>query len=471
MKTLLLATLLSTFAAMMSPAQTFTLLHTFAGPPDDGSLPQGQLIQGPDGTIYGTTIAGGTHDAGTVFKVQPDGSGYQVLWSLPGAPGPRLVYAGLALGGNTLYGTSVEGGANNEGAVFRVETDGSNPGTIYNIGTTNTDGDNLIARLWLDGTTLYGTSPYSQDSDNRGLVFSLDISGTNFQVLRSFGNFDLDPEDGMSPQAGLCLGGSTLYGTTASGGDLSTNNLDYLGTVFKIDTDGGNFSVITRFEGSSVAGPNADLILGGDTLFGAATGSGSDTLFRVNTDGSGLQVLHVFPGSGSSNDGLYPNGPLTLIGNTLYGTTQLGTGTNTGGVIFKLNTNGTDYTILHSFRTSTPNTNGVMPLSGLLLGGGQFFGTADEGGTAGYGTLFSLTYRSATPTNLVYHADGSFSLSYLLGTNYLGTNYTYILQATTNLGAAAWQPLATNLATTNLWIFTDTDASALPTRFYRVLSY
>src|SRR5271169_5744839 len=78
MKTSSITAVLLVFSTLTLTAQIYTPLHYFTNSPGDGAYPQGSLIQGPDGTLYGTTTAGGTNGSGTVFKINPDGSGYQV---------------------------------------------------------------------------------------------------------------------------------------------------------------------------------------------------------------------------------------------------------------------------------------------------------------------------------------------------------------------------------------------------------
>jgi uncharacterized repeat protein (TIGR03803 family) len=89
----------------------FTVLYSLTGA-TDGAGPQAGLIQGPDGTLYGTTVYGGANNFGTVFQMAPDGSGFTNLHSFAGYPtdgaGP---YAGLIQGPDgTLYGTTISGG-------------------------------------------------------------------------------------------------------------------------------------------------------------------------------------------------------------------------------------------------------------------------------------------------------------------------------------------------------------------------
>jgi len=59
-------------AAVALPAQTFTTLYNFATP--GGAFPLGAMVQGTDGNLYGATIQGGANDNGTVFKITPSGT-------------------------------------------------------------------------------------------------------------------------------------------------------------------------------------------------------------------------------------------------------------------------------------------------------------------------------------------------------------------------------------------------------------
>ena len=107
--------LLLCLAAASSPAQTYAILHSF-GTNVMGLNPQAPLVQGPDGTLYGTTVGGGSANQGQVFKVNPDGSGYTVLKDFTGSDGANP-YANLTLSGSTLYGTTVGGGSFANGTV------------------------------------------------------------------------------------------------------------------------------------------------------------------------------------------------------------------------------------------------------------------------------------------------------------------------------------------------------------------
>src|SRR5208282_814979 len=212
-----------------------------------------------------------------------------------------------------------------------------------------------------------------------------------------------------------------LYGTASDGG---SNNL---GTVFSVATDGSGYTVLHTFARTNLvnvegARPVGTLVLSGNTLYGAANVGGTNgfgTLFSVNTNGSGYTVLHTFatnvPDASENSvetnaDGLYPNSLVLSGAGTLYGTANEG-GTNGWGTLFSINTAGTAFTVLHTFKRNE----GEYPEGGLLLAGPMLYGTAREGGTNGYGTIFSFDTSDGTFTNLHTFSEA------LNGTNTDGT--------------------------------------------------
>jgi uncharacterized repeat protein (TIGR03803 family) len=154
---------------------------------------------------------------------------------------------------------------------------------------------------------------------------------------------------------------------------------------------GQTFSTLHSFTGSTNDGdgPSGDLILSGATLYGATDsggGSGNGTVFRANTDGMGFAILHSFTGYGTygtNGDGAGPLGGLVLSGSTLYGTTRFG-GSSGNGTVFDINTNGTGFTNLHSFIIDASDCR-----AGLALSGSTLFGTTTAGGD-GWGTVFRM---------------------------------------------------------------------------------
>jgi uncharacterized repeat protein (TIGR03803 family) len=160
------------------------------------------------------------------------------------------------------------------------------------------------------------------------------------------------------------------------------------------------FTTLYKFTGGlDGANPHAGLILSGNTLYGTAShgdGSGKGTVFKVNTNGTSFAVLYQFTGG---NDGSNIDAGLILSGNTLYGTVS-GGGSSGNGAVFKLNTNGTGFTTLHSFTAFSINSDGANPHAGLVLSGNTLYGTAYNGGSSSYGTVFAVNTNGTSFTNL-----------------------------------------------------------------------
>ena len=162
-----------------------------------------------------------------------------------------------------------------------------------------------------------------------------------------------------------------------------------------------SFTALASDTNSDGANPCAGLILSGNTLYGAADrggSSGNGTVFKVNTDGTGFTNLHSFTARHApyhtNSDGANPCAGLILSGNTLYGTALEG-GSSGNGTIFKVNTNGTGFTTLYSFTaldiaTDTTNSDGANPCAGLILSGNTLYGAADRGGSSGNGTILKV---------------------------------------------------------------------------------
>jgi uncharacterized repeat protein (TIGR03803 family) len=192
--------------------------------------------------------------------------------------------------------------------------------------------------------------------------------------------------DGQMPFGSLTLSGSTLYGMTWQGGSSG------YGTAFKMNTDGTGFALLHTFTGGGSDGssPYGSLTLDGSTLYGMTQQGGSinfGTAFKMNTDGTGFTLLHSF--AGGVSDGRYPLGSLTLSGSTLYGMTQQG-GSSGVGTAFQMNTDGTGFALLHSFTGG--GSDGSYPYGSLTLDGSTLYGmTYNGGGGVGNGgTAFKV---------------------------------------------------------------------------------
>ena len=381
-------------------AQTYTVLHDFAGVPTDGAIPQGGMVT--DGSrIYGVAAEGGQFISGILYSMNTDGSSYTVLHEFGNAADGDSPVGGLALDGGTLYGVTRGGGAAGNGTVFSIKTNGTGYAVLYPfLGAP--DGSVPQGPPVVAGGVIYGLTDEGGTTDD-GTAFSIRTDGTGYAIVHNFAD---QPSDGAEPAGGLFLDNGTLYGTTAAGGKYIMD----AGTVFSMAPDGSGQKLLYSFSNADGADPLGGLISDGSRLYGLTLmggqggsvlyyGYGGGTIFALDRDGSNFQTLHEFSGT----DGYLPLSGLVGDGDRLYGTTVTGGTTRStrgpmpfpgGGTIFTLNTDGTGYNTLYSFDGLILGT-GSNPEGVPLLVNGSFYGVAQTGGTQGVGVVFS--YVVPTP--------------------------------------------------------------------------
>ncbi len=368
---------------------TESVLYRFAGGTVDSSSPLAGLIIDVNGNMYGTTVYGGTNNKGTVFKLTANGSGgyiESVLYEFGtngATDGSNPYYAGLIMDASgNLYGTTYNGGAYGKGTIFKLTANASGGYTetvLYSV-AGGADGANPNAGLIIDANgNLYGTTGYSGSTNDSGTVFKLTANGSGGYTESVLYRFAGGTVDGSNPLASLIMDASgNLYGTTYNGGVGWAGLFTGNGTVFKLTP---------------------------------STSNGVTTYQET--------ILHSF--AGGAADGSNPNAVLIIdASGNLYGTTQNG-GTNNNGTVFKLIANGNgSYTesVLYSFGSGT---DGANPYAGLITdASGNLYGTTNGGGTNGNGTVFKLTAtgNSDYTENVLYSfgagTDGANPLSTLI---------------------------------------------------------
>ncbi len=441
--------------AAQTPA-TFYTTYQFAS---DNGIPGSALTRGWHGELFGTSYSGSGN--GTVFGLMPAGTyGYMPVpvHTFSGGLDGGSPYAGLIRDQKTLFGTTQSGGNAGGGVLFSVNTDGSSYSVLHNF-NNNTEGANA------QGTpscfhlpdfsglqALFGNLSIGGSSYDAGALYALVISnGIVLQVSfpRIFSGMDgkfpvgrlssmmsagAMVKSGVTAKvSGIDLSTVTLYGVTKTGG---SNNW---GEVYSINGDGSGFRQLHAFNFGTTDGylPQGGLVLSGSTLYGTSSGGGSNysgTVFQINTDGSGFKLLFNF---NSSITGGSPQGDLILSGDTLYGTTY-GGGSGGGGVVYSINTNGGNFTVLHNFASPMNNGNGVYTnidggwsVAGLLLANNTLYGTTPYGGTNGLGTAYEIILPSPPVLN-IGRTGGNFKISWpsiITG---------YALQQNLNLGTTNW---------------------------------
>jgi uncharacterized repeat protein (TIGR03803 family) len=318
----------------ITPQGALTTLYQFGGVATDGQGPVAGLVQGSDGYFYGTTEQSvGPQNYGTVFKISSAGT-LTNLWDFFGNTQTNAEHplAALVQGSDgSFYGTTSDGGTNaySDGTVFKITPQGTLT-TLYQFGSATTDGRFPAAGL-VQGNDGYFYGTTEQGGTNiYGTVFKITPQGT-LTTLWQFGN---DATDGQAPNAGLVRGSDgSFYGTTTFGGK------DGDGTVFKI-TPQGTLTTLYQFGSATTDGhyPYSGLVQGSDGYFYGTTAQGGTntdygTVFRISSLGM-LTTLYQF--GGVPTDGEQPYAGLVQGSDGyFYGTTEYG-GTNGGGIVFQL---------------------------------------------------------------------------------------------------------------------------------------
>jgi uncharacterized repeat protein (TIGR03803 family) len=402
----LLALLLIT--ARPARAQTETVLYSFAGSPD-GATPQSSLTPDGKGNFYGTTQqGGGEHEGlGTVFELSPNGNGgwnETVLYSFCAEGGFSCTDGALPNGNlvfdsaGNLYGTASEGGSTcgvseGCGVVFELSPVGGNwtETVVYSFcpdGNCQPLGGYPLGGLVIDAVgNLYG-------NDNSG-VFELSPSGGGWtgQIIS---------HNAVNPVSGPAIDASGNIFTVAP------SSVNEKPTVFEVSPDGKsgwNTTALYTFTSS----PQGSAIWSSPTLDQAGNVYGTETawynigkkphdfrgtVYKLSPAKSGWtkKILYTFTPDDSATEGNAPSGGVVLdAAGNIYGTTIQG-GTKGLGTVFELvapvgKAKKYEEQVLWNFNGG----DGSHPLGGLILEGGNFYGTTSAGGSSGGGVVFELT--------------------------------------------------------------------------------
>ena len=312
----------------MAPNGSVTIFYEFCSLTNclDGANPVGGLVLAPGGNFYGATASGGTSfemnfcgdGCGTIFKMTPTGSLTTVynFCSQPNCTDGAFPFGNLVQDADgNFYGTTIDGGTNNQGVVFKVTAAGKLT-TLYSFCSKAncTDGAFPFAGLVQAANgNFYGTTELG-GSSNQGTIFQITPAGK----LATLHSFCSKPNcaDGKQPQSALIQAtDGNLYGTTFRGG--ATNG----GTLFEI-TPAGKLTTLYNFCSQSHCSdgvqPLAALaqatngILYGSTFAG---GPSAGTIFSLS---NGMAPFaQTVPPFGKVGD------EITIIGNNLTGTSAV----------------------------------------------------------------------------------------------------------------------------------------------------
>jgi uncharacterized repeat protein (TIGR03803 family) len=346
-------------------------LYAFRGGASDGSLPLSRVVFGPDGSLYGTASFGGHNlcglslGCGIVYQLRPPVTFCRSV-SCPWRENVLYFFGQTSTDGATpsgelafdhagnLYGTTQEGGTNNEeGVLYQLARSGNNwtQTVIHNFGQS--DGSLPFGGVAVDGAgNLYGTT-VERGMFGFGSVFQFTPTGSGWTETLPY-SFQ-GQSDGQNPRAGILVDpAGNLFGATAYGGPFAGGGILLGGTAFELSPSGGGWTLNLLFD--FPAGPSN------------------------------------CPNPGASQaSGLGPWSSLTMdAAGNLYGTT-LCDGASSFGNVFKLTPSdgGWTYTSLYDF---TGGTDGAYPLSNVTMdASGNLYGTASAGGSQNKGVVWEIT--------------------------------------------------------------------------------
>jgi uncharacterized repeat protein (TIGR03803 family) len=246
-------------------------LHSFVFA-NDGAAPEAALVEGKDGNFYGTAASGGITSCGTVFKINTNGL-FTRLYSFTGRDDGANPYAAVVQGSDGIfYGTTAYGGTNNKGSLFKITTNGAFT-SLYSFTGGNDGATPYAALVQASDGVLYGTT-LNGGTNNIGTVYKITTNGVYNSIYSFTGG-----GDGGYPYGTLLLAkNGDFYGTTSYG----TNTA---GSVFKITTNGVLTALYTFTGGSDGSAPQAGLVQGTDgSFYGTTYGGGAGvvgTVFRI----------------------------------------------------------------------------------------------------------------------------------------------------------------------------------------------
>jgi len=388
------------------------VMWSFGSVPNDGIGPQAALISDSSGNLYGTTYAGGTESAGTVFELSPQPGGTwseTILWNFCTQTNCTDGYepqAGLLMdSAGNLYGTTygsycTTGQGECAGTVFEL----SPPSVLGGAWTYNAlytfcsvvksgsdeclDGSDPRSQLIFDasgnlyGTTVQGGSGHYLGGLGGGVAFELSPgpNGWSETVLYSFcvlgeGN---SCSDGASPRAGVTFDTSgNLFGTLEAAGS------GRMGLVYELSPGSNGWTekqVYTSYNGNSYAPVTFDAV---GNLYSTTTAHG----FQLNVKHHDVRLRNF---SGPAGKDSYSSVLIDVRRNALFGTAA-GGGTTNYGTVWEVNP-ARQLVPIYNFCSQAGCADGAIPYAGLIEDeSGNLYGTTQQGGAYGEGVVFEVT--------------------------------------------------------------------------------
>jgi uncharacterized repeat protein (TIGR03803 family) len=379
---------IGTIFKLRKDGSEFSKIYDFAV--SKGGIPEAGLLQLSDGTLFGTTRYGGNNGFGTIFKINPDGSGYKNIHHFTTLTGIFTTGPLSQLSDGRIIGATLFGGSYFSGLIFTIKQDGSSFSVLYNFNNTSDRYFPASSVKEINGY-IYGTAngPYKLGMDGSGFQ-KINAPGN---VLTTYGNNELINLTGLEifkitddqstsifnfnfqknvyyPSQIIQASSSTatIYGLTAGG-------LYDKGAIFKVDDSG--YKTIYNFNEYT---PTTNLLYTSNYIYGLAyyvddTGHTNEIIFRLNTDGSAFTVIKTFLNSINIQSGGFISAFNKFFILDREQTPK----------IYSMNLDGSDFKELHTFTQSEGR-----PRSHLVEIDGFLYGTTGQNDTNTKSTIYRM---------------------------------------------------------------------------------
>lgn len=299
-------------------SNSYTALYDFS-PASDGAGPIGSIAFN-SGTIYGATTFGGANSAGTIWSYDTGTTTFNNLHDFISGTDGYGPGGGATLSGSTLFGTTTFGGANSDGTIWSYDTGTSTFNKLHDFSGA-TDGHYVIGGVVVGGGVIYGTT-FQGGANDEGTIWSYDTGTSTFTKLHDFSFIS----SGYNPRSSTLLVGNKLYGAALGG-------VNGTGTIWSYDLGTSTFNKLYDFDTSNDGlYPVGDLAWDSGTMYGVTFQGGQygwGTAWSFDTNTSAFTTLNAFD---FSPDGSQPSGGVVLDGSDIYGTAYGGGTTNHGTV-------------------------------------------------------------------------------------------------------------------------------------------
>ncbi|MFY7651711.1 MAG: choice-of-anchor tandem repeat GloVer-containing protein, partial [Chitinophagaceae bacterium] len=388
----------------------FTKLISFTGNGSiKGASPRTPLVQDAEGFLWGTTYGGGQNDKGTLFKFHPRTLVFSTIKQFTGSDGTRPSTSLLEIG-NEMYGACDNEGQNGDnGTLWKINKNGNNFLVIKYLDVAFTGGRCSNSLYWHNDGFIY-SSLQSYGPRNMGTIFKIQPNGNNFTVLRETHLGNGAANQLLFNQTNQQFYAVIMGGPSNGGALISYNNY--------FNTDKYIYGFNYYHEGAKPSGVPLVINNAASSQYGKVFGNtltgylNNGLLFSAYTQQNNQQHKIVLPYT--SNFGYSSSTRFGLIMGSdgyLYGCMENGGGLVWGqsdGTVFRVNpADTTDKSIVKYFNNT--NTNALQPIYLLEGTDGFLYGIARMGGNNNRGTIFKMNKDGSNYQN-IYHTGGTNSL-------------------------------------------------------------